>query len=949
MNHARFRMLLGLLVASTVSYAGPGAWTTAGPFGGNVERVVSVTTNPTQLYLLPAAAPGLMRSIDSGLTFARLSGPIDLRFIERVLPHPTIANRLIALTGGQLMLSTDAGVSFSALGSGFPADTFLYDIAHQPGTPTTLYVGSFEQGLYRSTDAGVTFSRIGVAGGLTLNNIGTVAVDPLTPARLLVSACNSRRQGSPSSAAMRSIDGGTTWSAVTFTVAAPPCLSVVKFSPTTANRVFAAFSNVAFVSTDGGASFAPMPGVSLVNDFVPTTGTTVLAATQSGGFRSPDNGSTWSAVSAAISANGVDPSEVRSIEPLSGTPATLFASTPGAGMWVSTDSGSTWTARNNNLRYSNIRAISVNPSNAQVLLAGTGDGVLGTAATALRSTDGGNTWTRSNSGLRLDFVRGFAIDSNTTTLAGGGTVFAGGRDLFPASVPPASRASSLARSSDGGVSWTEVTGFAGLTPIQRFQLGTIRTIAFDPTSGSGAGGTGPRQTIYLTASGSADFSSCSLVPPVPAYIVGRLWKSIDGGNNWSRLDTPASGFPQGGCMPTADVPPTLYFDNVTPVPLVVNPASPNTLYVGTFGSYSPFSPNPVTTTPTGVFKSTDGGITWTQRSNGLPRFGGAGTSHYNVLALAIDPINTNTLYAAVNPLDSSSLVGGIFKTTDGGSNWTSVSTGIVGQDIRAIVVDPVNNLRIYAASGGGGANPGGMFVSTNGGVTWASFSTALPASSATAITLDNSIPTEPTVHVGSGSGVYSFTRVGDLDADGPSNLTEGGAPGNGDGNDDGQPDGSQTNVASIPGDGDASRGEGLDAINTGPVKMTLTVTPLDGVCNQIFDAYSPKASAVGADIGRNYPLGLVRLEISNCRRAFLSVRFHGSTFSPTWAFRTYGPASPPDTNSVQWNALTSGFSGNTWTIDLQDGRIGDSRAQENAILFIGGPSQLETIFANGFE
>src|SRR5690606_12736013 len=86
------------------------------------------------------------------------------------------------------------------------------------------------------------------------------------------------------------------------------------------------------------------------------------------------------------------------------------------------------------------------------------------------------------------------------------------------------------------------------------------------------------------------------------------------------------------------------------------------------------------TLPNGVFKSIDGGATWVNSSNGLPRFGGAGTSHYDVLALAINPANTQILYAGATSFEYTGALGSIYKSIDGGANWFEASTGIAGQD-----------------------------------------------------------------------------------------------------------------------------------------------------------------------------------------------------------------------------------------------------------------------------
>ncbi|MDN5273936.1 hypothetical protein QTO31_18365 [Chloroflexus sp. MS-CIW-1] len=71
--------------------------------------------------------------------------------------------------------------------------------------------------------------------------------------------------------------------------------------------------------------------------------------------------------------------------------------------------------------------------------------------------------------------------------------------------------------------------------------------------------------------------------------------------------------------------------------LAIDPTTPSTLYAGAYGG--------------GVFKSTNGGATWSAVNTGL--------SNKEVWALAIDPINTNTIYVAT--------YGGVFKSANGGA------------------------------------------------------------------------------------------------------------------------------------------------------------------------------------------------------------------------------------------------------------------------------------------
>ena len=83
--------------------------------------------------------------------------------------------------------------------------------------------------------------------------------------------------------------------------------------------------------------------------------------------------------------------------------------------------------------------------------------------------------------------------------------------------------------------------------------------------------------------------------------------------------------------------------------LAIDPATPATLYAGTFGG--------------GVFKSTNGGGSWTAINTGL-------TSNF-ANALAIAPSAPATLYAGT-------VGGGVFKSTNGGGSWTAVNTGLTG-------------------------------------------------------------------------------------------------------------------------------------------------------------------------------------------------------------------------------------------------------------------------------
>lgn len=87
-----------------------------------------------------------------------------------------------------------------------------------------------------------------------------------------------------------------------------------------------------------------------------------------------------------------------------------------------------------------------------------------------------------------------------------------------------------------------------------------------------------------------------------------------------------------------------------------------------------------------VFKSVDGGATWSSFSSGLP------LSRW-VAALAIDPRNPSVLYAATER--------GVFESTDGGTSWSELAGGPRPGSISSLTIDPQDSNKLYAAGAGG--------------------------------------------------------------------------------------------------------------------------------------------------------------------------------------------------------------------------------------------------------
>ena len=102
--------------------------------------------------------------------------------------------------------------------------------------------------------------------------------------------------------------------------------------------------------------------------------------------------------------------------------------------------------------------------------------------------------------------------------------------------------------------------------------------------------------------------------------------------------------------------------------LVIDPQDPGTIYAASGDS--------------GIFKSTDGGASWNPANSGLPP---DNAGHYGITSLAMDPQDPGTLYVGIGR-DS----GGVFKTTDGAASWTFASPGLPDAAVMALALDPQN-------------------------------------------------------------------------------------------------------------------------------------------------------------------------------------------------------------------------------------------------------------------
>ena len=196
--------------------------------------------------------------------------------------------------------------------------------------------------------------------------------------------------------------------------------------------------------------------------------------------------------------------------------------------------------------------------------------------------------------------------------------------------------------------------------------------------------------------------------------------------------------------------------------VVIDPRNSNIIWLGTGENHSQRSAH----FGDGVYKSADAGKTW-------KRVGLETSEHIG--RIVVDPRNSNVVYvAAQGPLFSAGGERGLYKTTDGGTTWTPVLTISENTGVTDIVLDPKNPDVIYASSyqrrrhvgqAIGGGREAGIHKSSNGGRTWTKLTAGLPKCDVGRIALAIDGRKNPTeiyalVEGQGGQGFYKSTNGG---------------------------------------------------------------------------------------------------------------------------------------------------------------------------------------------
>ena len=635
-------------------------------------------------------------------------------------------------TGGGLWKTEDMGISWRNVSDGYFQTGTIGAVAVAPSDPNVIYVGTGEHavrgvmthdgdGVYRSTDAGRTWKRIGLE--LT-QHIARIVVDPSDPDLVYVAAQGALYESSPQRGIYKSSDGGATWKQVLF-VDERTGASELSMDATNPRILYAAMwehGRRPWKVISGG------PG--------------------SGLYKSTDSGETWERLKEglptemgkmAIAVSPANPDKVYAL-------IESDSNKDDRGLYASSDAGKHWSKVSSEAQlvqrawyYIEVFADPQHENTVYVM-----------SAPALRSTDGGKTWETLSAPhgdfhdlwINPDDSDNFIISNDggaAITFDGGGSfssqdnmptgqfyrinvdnqfpyrIYAGQQDNTSVSI--ASR--ELASDGIGTSSWTPSAGgesaFLAFDPDQpRYVMGgsyqgTIQVIDTKAIAGTNIMAA-PIQYLAMDAKDmkyrfnwNAPIVWSRHEPDTWFHGAQYLLKTTDLGKTWSQIspdltrnDKSKQGTP-GGPYTNEGVGAENYG---TLAYVMESPHEKGVIWTGSDDGL--------------VQLTRDGGATW---KNVTP----ARLPECLINAIEVSPFDPATAYVATTRYKFNDHSPGLYKTTDYGASWTRIDKGIPdGAFTRVVREDDVRRDLLYAGT------ERGLYVSWNGGKDWSPFQLNLP-------------------------------------------------------------------------------------------------------------------------------------------------------------------------------------------------------------------------------
>ena len=386
------------------------SWSAVGPDGGDARSLAGVPGQPNHLYL-GSTNSWIYESEDGGASWHRLAklGSSDDLVVDNIIVDSASPGVLyvgawtIGHSDGGLWISRDGGQNWKAV-EGLRGQS-IRALAQAPSDPRILVAGTLE-GVFRSDDAGATWTPISPPGSHEIHEVESLAVDPVDPNIVYAGTWHLP---------WKTLDGGKAWHNIKKGLIEDSDVFSIIIDPAKPKRVFLSACSGIYKSENGGELFKKIQGIPssarrtrvLMQD--PSNREVVYAGTTEGLYKTVDGGKSFSLMTGPdviVNDVFVNPQD----------PLHVLMATDRGGVLSSADAGATFADSNAGFSERKVEALLVDRNNPARVFAGVANDK--SYGSVFVSTDGGSAWEHIGEGLEGRDVFALAQAPDGTIVAG---------------------------------------------------------------------------------------------------------------------------------------------------------------------------------------------------------------------------------------------------------------------------------------------------------------------------------------------------------------------------------------------------------------------------------------------------------------------------------------------------------------------------------------------------